>query len=73
MCSGILIKIGYYMYIVVVSVYLFGDKQQTFQLGSCQVTFHSYLNVQSARQLNILTNQTVTLSVYSVVIPIHKI
>jgi hypothetical protein len=35
--------------------------------GSCHVTFHSYLTVQSyARLLNILTNQTAALGMYSV-------
>ena len=33
-------------------------------LGSCHVTFHSSLTVQSARHLNILTNQTTALGMY---------
>ena len=50
--------------------FFFGDsllKHVTSHLMSCQVTFHSSLTVQSyARQLNILTNRTTTLDVYSV-------
>jgi hypothetical protein len=39
------------------------------RLGSCHVTFHSYLAVQLyARQLNILTNRTTSLGKYSVLI-----
>jgi len=39
-------------------------------LESCHVTFHSNLTVQSyTRQINILTNQTRALGVYSALIP----
>ena len=45
----------------------FGDP---LSLGSCHVPFHSSLTVHSyARQLNILSNRTTALGMYSVLIP----